>query len=502
MVRKIINTFRDKISRLTQGGSKDTEVVEKAAERLGAQEGGPVRPTPSKTKHHKRRKRSPQRPKTRNTSLPEGEPILWDESQFQVPPQEGQSRFHDLDLPNEIMHAIADTGFRYCTPIQAEILKSTISGSDASGRAQTGTGKTAAFLITILSHLLRKVSPAGSRHGTPRALILAPTRELVLQIVEDAKILAKYCPVTIVAVLGGVDYVKQQKQLTGQKVDIVVATPGRLLDFQRQRYLHLDKVEILVIDEADRMLDMGFIPDVRRIVYSTPNKDKRQTLFFSATLTPEVTNLAAQWTKSPVIVEIEPEQVVTETVNQLVYLVTGKKKFALLYNIITKQDLKRVIVFCNRRDETRYLASKLKQYSINCEILSGDVPQNKRLKRLENFRTGKIRVLVATDVAGRGIHIERISHVINYTLPYEPEDYVHRIGRTGRAGSSGTSVSFADENDSFYLPDIEEFIGEKLHCTQPEDDWLTLPAPSMKRPPRSHQYKTRTTKHARPRSRT
>lgn len=434
----------------------------------------------------------PRRPRRRKKNRPSdlqpiGDPILWDDSQFQVSPEEGKTRFHDLDLPNEIMHAIADIEFRYCTPIQADVLRKTLTGRDALGRAQTGTGKTAAFLVTILTNLLRKESQGKRRHGTPRALILAPTRELVLQIVEDAKLLAKYCPLTIVGVLGGIDYEKQQRQLTGQTVDIVVATPGRLLDFQRQKYVHLDKVEILVIDEADRMLDMGFIPDVRRIVYSTPQKEKRQTLLFSATLTGEVTNLSAQWTIEPIVVEIEPEQVVTETVKQLVYLITNKEKFALLYNIICRQNLERVIVFCNRRDETRSLTEKLKRYGISCALLSGEVPQNKRVRTLENFKSGKIKVLVATDVAGRGIHIEGVSHVVNYTLPHEAENYVHRIGRTGRAGVTGTSVSFADENDSFYLPEIEEFIGDKLHCLPPEEDWLKLPSP----PPESRSSKPR-----------
>ncbi len=280
------------------------------------------------------------------------------------------------------------------------------------------------------------------------------------------------------AILGGMDYQKQQRQVTEQNVDIIVATPGRLLDFKRQQYVHLDQVEVLVIDEADRMLDMGFIPDVRQIVHSTPNKDKRQTLLFSATLTPQVISLASQWTRDPVTVDIEPEQVVTETVDQLVYLVTSREKFPLLYNIITRQNLERVMIFCNRKDETRFLAEKLGRYDIQCAILSGDIPQQTRTRTLENFRAGKIRVLVATDVAGRGIHVDGVSHVVNYTLPIDPEDYVHRIGRTGRAGATGTSVSFADESDSFQLPDIEEFIGNKLACIHPDPAWLEVPPPS------------------------
>jgi len=219
------------------------------------------------------------------------------------------------------------------------------------------------------------------------------------------------------------------------------------------------------------MLDMGFIPDVRRIIYSTPAKTKRQTLLFSATLTGEVARYASQWTHNSVTVEIEPEQVAVDTVDQIVYNVTTAEKFALLYNIIDRENLERVLVFCNRRDEVRRLAEKLTRCGINCSELSGEVSQ----KRLDEFKSGKIRVLVATDVAGRGLHIEGMDHVINFTLPRDPEDYVHRIGRTGRAGAAGTSVSFADEQDAFYLPPIEAFIGRGLSCIEPEEDWLKLP---------------------------
>jgi ATP-dependent RNA helicase RhlB len=348
-----------------------------------------------------------------------------------------------------VLHAVADAGFQYCTPIQAEIMPATLKGRDAFGRAQTGTGKTAAFLITVLTRMLANPIKGKRPAGTPRVLIIAPTRELVLQIADEAQLLSTYCSFSIVSVFGGMDYEKQRRQLHGKPVDIViVATPGRLLDFKRRRDLDLKQVEMLILDEADRMLDMGFIPDVRQIVYSTPHKDKRQTLFFSATLTPDVTRLSASWTRDPVSVEIEPEQVAVDTVDQVVYIVTTDEKFALTYNIITRKNLKRVLVFCNRRDETRRLAETLDRYRINCAVLSGEVPQKKRIRTLEEFKAGKIRVLVATDVAGRGIHIEDMDYVVNFTLPHDPEDYVHRIGRTGRAGSAGTSISFACEEDS------------------------------------------------------
>jgi ATP-dependent RNA helicase RhlB len=237
------------------------------------------------------------------------------------------------------------------------------------------------------------------------------------------------------------------------------------------------------------MLDMGFVPDVRKIIYSTPAKEKRQTLLFSATLTAEITRLASQWTRDPVTVEIEPEQVAVKTVEQIVYIVTASEKFALLFNIIDRQNLQRVLVFCNRRDEVRRLAEMLTRSGVNCSVLSGEVPQKKRIRRLEDFKNGKIRVLVATDVAGRGIHIEGMDHVINFTLPNDPEDYVHRIGRTGRAGAIGTSISFADEKDAFYIPAIEEFTARKLSCITPIEDWLTLPKPVLKRKRRRSRRK-------------
>lgn len=407
----------------------------------------------------------------------------WHIDEFDVPLSDGKLRFHDLDLPLEIMHAVYDLGFKYCTPIQAEIMPSTLSGKDASGRAQTGTGKTAAFLLSIFTTLLRNPLPENKnrRPGTPRSLILAPTRELVMQIVKEAENLSKYTPLKIVAVFGGIDFEKQRRALKGRHVDMMVATPGRLLDFHRRHDVHLSQVEIMVIDEADRMLDMGFIPDVRKIIYSTPPKTKRQTLLFSATLTEEVTRLSMQWTRDPVQVEIEPEQVAVDSVNQLVYIVTTDEKMALLYNIITRQNLERVIVFCNRRDETRRLTELLRRYDVNCALISGEILQKKRMKTLEDFRSGRIRVMVATDVAGRGLHIEGVSHVINYTLPHDPEDYVHRIGRTGRAGATGTSISFACEEDSFHLPDIETFLGHELRCTHPDEAWLTLPPKPKKK---------------------
>jgi ATP-dependent RNA helicase RhlB len=391
-------------------------------------------------------------------------------------------RFEEFNLPEPLMRAIDDLGFTHCTPIQGDILPAALAGKDASGRAQTGTGKTAAFLIAVISRLWSRAADEKRKKGTPRVLILAPTRELVMQISDEARQLGKYSDLKILSVFGGMDYVKQQNQLRNEVIDIVVATPGRLLDFQRRGDIFLGRIETVIIDEADRMLDMGFIPDVRKIIHSTPPKDRRQTLLFSATLTGEVMRLCAQWTRDPVTVEIEPEQVAVETVDQVVYIVTLEEKFGLLYNMIEKQDLQQVLIFCNRKDEVRRLTETLSRYGINSQMISGDVDQKKRMSRLAAFKAGKVRVLVATDVAGRGIHIEGMKHVVNFTLPHDPEDYVHRIGRTGRAGSLGTAVSFADEEEAFYLPAIEDYLGRKLPCIEPPEEWLVMPeAPPRKK---------------------
>ncbi len=428
-----------------------------------------------------RHTRASKPPRVAPVSLPEppAQKLPWDPAEFNVPAEAGQVRFHDLDLPSEVMQAVYDLGFQYCTPIQAGILQQTLAGADATGRAQTGTGKTAAFLITILTHFLRTAPPHPRKNGTPRALILAPTRELVLQIDKDAHGLAKHTPFISMAVFGGMEYRKQQRLLNESPIDIVAATPGRLLDFKRNRNIDLSKVEILVIDEADRMLDMGFIPDVRRIIESTPMKGKRQTMFFSATLTPEVTRLAAAWTRDAVQIDVTPPQDITlASIDQVVYIITDEDKFMLLYNMITILKLERVMVFANRRDETQFLKDRLATRGITCGLLSGDVSQEQRVKTLEGFRNGKFKVLVATDVAARGLHIEGVSHVVNYSLPMDPQDYVHRIGRTGRAGATGTSVSFATETEAYEIPAIEEFIGRDLKAVHP-DPTLLAPLPPL-----------------------
>ena len=303
-------------------------------------------------------------------------------------------------------------------------------------------------------------------------MIMAPTRELAIQIADDATRLLKHTDLNVHCLVGGMDYGKQLQKMQKSHCDILVGTPGRLLDFANNRDLYLDQVEVLVIDEADRMLDMGFIPQVRRLVRLTPKREERQTLLFSATFTPEVLRLSETWTDSPVTVEIGAERVATDTVDQRIYITTASEKFALLNNILVNDDVDSVMVFANRRDICRNLHEKLKKKGFKVGLLSGDVPQNRRMKALESFKSGALKVMVATDVAGRGIHVDGVSHVINYTLPEEPEDYVHRIGRTGRAGKTGTSISFACEDDAFLLEPIEKLLDMKLACIMPEEHLL------------------------------
>ncbi len=421
----------------------------------------------------------------------QGRKRKWSLSSFQVTPEAGKKRFHDYDLPLSLMRAVSDLGFSYCTPIQAKALPDALAGKDLVGRASTGTGKSAVFLIALLARLLSEHGPV--RPGTPRALIIAPTRELVMQLAKDGRQLAKYTPLRIVAVYGGTDYQAQIKQLERGRCDIVVATPGRLLDFVGKRVVRLHQVRTMIIDEADRMLDMGFIPDVRRIIGQTPKKQNRQTMLFSATITSDVKRLAEQWCVNPISLETEREQMTVDTVEQIVYMTTTSEKYNVLYNTIISGKHERIIVFTNMKSEAKRLYDRLRGNDIPCALLTGDVPQQKRMARLESFRAGRVEVMIATDVAGRGIHIDGISHVFNYTLPYEPEDYVHRIGRTGRAGNSGISISFADEEGAFYLPEIEEFIGRSLPCVQPEDTLLTEPPPGRpsRRPTRRGGRKRR-----------
>ncbi|THB73506.1 MAG: DEAD/DEAH box helicase, partial [Desulfobulbaceae bacterium] len=401
--------------------------------------------------------------------------------EFDVPPVPGRSRFHDFDIDLRVMRGIYEQKFQYCTPIQTEALPKALSGMDLIGRAQTGTGKTAVFLISLLCRILAE--PLPPIPGQPRALIIVPTRELAIQIAKEGRKLGAFTPVSIFSVYGGQGYQKQAEVIGTKPVEIVVATPGRLLDFMRRDLLTLQRCRWLVIDEADRMLDMGFIPDVRKIIDRLPEKKERQTMLFSATISDDVRRLSGQWSVNPILVESGEERIDVAHIDQYVYLATGSEKFTILYNLITQRKAERILVFVNTKSEASSLAKRLNTYGCNCNLLTGDVSQHKRLARLEAFRSGKNSILVATDVAGRGIHVSGINYVVNYTLPFEPEDYVHRIGRTGRAGEQGVAISFACETGAFYLPAIEEYLNRQIPCVPPDDQLLIpLPAPPKAAP--------------------
>ena len=402
----------------------------------------------------------------------------WSLESFVVEPMEGKKRFHDFDLPGEVMHGIADLGFKYCTEIQALSLEQALAGKNIAGKAQTGSGKTAAFLVAVLTRYLRSPENRAKEGGAPRALVIAPTRELVIQICKDADAIGKYTGLRSLAVYGGMDYDRQRQEVLSAPVDLLVATPGRLLDFTKSRVINLSHVDTLVIDEADRMLDMGFIPDVRRIMSYLPPKNKRTTMLYSATLNETVMRLAMNWMEEPYKAEVESETNATDTVKQVVYVIQAKDKFTVLFNHIALHPEARTIVFCNRKCTTEDVYESLKVRGVSVEMLSGDVNQNKRLKVLDAFRDGEVKIVVATDVAGRGIDVKGLEYVINFDFPYEAEDYVHRIGRTGRAGSTGIAISFADEFESCQIPAIEEYIKEELKCTViGPDDPLLKPIP-------------------------
>ncbi|MBE6374589.1 MAG: DEAD/DEAH box helicase [Lentisphaerae bacterium] len=403
----------------------------------------------------------------------------------EVPAEEGKTRFTDLPLAKEILAAVQTLGFKYCTPIQALCLPAALEGRDLAAKAQTGTGKTAAFLASCMTRLLQKPIPDDQRKaGACRVLVLSPTRELAIQIHNDALGLGQYTSLNNLVIFGGMDH-KEQRDSLSDPVDILVGTPGRILDYLQSGHLDLSRVETLVIDEADRMLDMGFIPDVRRIVGRLPKAGVRQTMLFSATLEPEILRLVDKWLVDPVSFETEPEHVVTDLIDQHFYAVMREEKLAFLLWLIRNEPFERMIIFGNWKERNSDLVDKLYEYGVDAGLLSGDIPQNKRLQILDRFKKGELKVVVATDVAARGIHIPGISHVVNYDLPDHPEDYVHRIGRTGRAGAKGKSISFVCEYGAYVMPQIEEYAQMKIKTVLPEEDQLVLPEkvnPSRRKP--------------------
>lgn len=388
------------------------------------------------------------------------------------------TRFTDLKLHDALLKGIAETGFEYCTPIQAETLPIALAGKDIAGQAQTGTGKTAAFLLAAFNKLLNDPNKeAAGRH--PRAFILAPTRELAIQIYNDALQLGKYCGFKIAVAYGGTDYEKQRQQLESG-VDVLIGTPGRLIDYFKQRVYHLKNTQVMVVDEADRMFDLGFISDIRYLFRKMPHPEKRLNLLFSATLNFKVTELAYEHMNQPEKVVIESDNVTADKVIQTVYYTANSEKIPVLINLIKQHDANRSIIFANTKRSVERIWAYLEGNQIKSAILSGDVPQKKRQALLKSFQSGELPILVATDVAARGLHIDGVSHVFNFDLPQDPEDYVHRIGRTARAGASGDAISFACEDSAYSLPDIETYIGHKIPQQSVSPELLQAVKPPVK----------------------
>ena len=376
--------------------------------------------------------------------------------------------FNSLDLPAEVMQGIREAGFVTATPIQEAALPLALKGKDVAGQSQTGTGKTAAFLIAAFTRLLRNPSPP-SRESAPRVLVIAPTRELVVQIESDAHLLGQFTGLRTLAVYGGIDYNKQREALAAG-CDILVGTPGRLIDYLKQHIWSPRRVDVLVIDEADRMFDMGFIADLRFILRRLPPPDKRQSFLFSATLSFRVLELTWEFMNNPAQITIMPQQKTAERVEQTLYHVGREEKFSLLLGLLRREASERILIFSNTREEARRLEDRLTRNGWEARALTGDVDQKRRLRILNDFKEGLLPVLVATDVASRGLHIEAVTHVINWDLPQDAEDYVHRIGRTARAGAGGKAVGLVDESSALVLEAIEKFIGQKIPVEWADDD--------------------------------
>ncbi|HUG99359.1 MAG TPA: DEAD/DEAH box helicase [Gammaproteobacteria bacterium] len=372
-----------------------------------------------------------------------------------------QLRFAELNLPEPVMKGLADAGFERCTPIQAETLPIALEGDDVAGQAQTGTGKTAAFLVALFTHLGRQ-PPRPTRSLTdPRALILAPTRELAIQIHKDAELLGAHTGLVLGLAYGGTDYEKQRAHIQAG-VDVLIGTPGRLIDYFKQHIYGLQHIQVLILDEADRMFDLGFIKDIRYVMRRLPAPQERLNMVFSATLSHRVLELAYEHMNDPTLLRIEPEQVTAEKVRQCIYFPANNEKLPLLIGLLRQKDATRTMVFVNTKREADRVRDFLEANGLPAEVISGDVPQKKRQKVLSSFQAGELAILVTTDVGSRGLHIPGVSHVVNYDLPQDREDYVHRIGRTARAGESGDAISFGCETYVQTLPEIEDYIGMKI----------------------------------------
>lgn len=369
-------------------------------------------------------------------------------------------KFEELNIPEKVLEGTRIAGFNECTPVQAQTLPLALQGRDIAAQAQTGTGKTAAFLIAVFSRMLM-LPPPGRGGPSPRALIIAPTRELAIQIDAEAKLLGGPAGFKILPVFGGIDYMKQREEIASG-VDVLIGTPGRLIDYLKQRVYSLRKTQFLVIDEADRLFDMGFISDLRFLLRRMSPYDKRQSMLFSATLSNRVLELCYEHMNLPERFSVTPEKLTVEQIQQELYHVGILEKVGVLLGILRREPNGRYLIFCNTKAAAERLDLLLNANGYATAAITGDLDQRKRLKVLSGFRDGTLAILVATDVASRGLHIDGVTHVINYDLPQDSEDYVHRIGRTARAGAEGKAISLACEEYVHSLPDIEDYIRQKI----------------------------------------
>ncbi|WP_394752979.1 DEAD/DEAH box helicase [Crenothrix sp.] len=425
-----------------------------------------------------------------------------------------QTRFSNLELSDSILRSLNEAHFNHCTPIQDKALPLLLRGKDIAGQAQTGTGKTATFLLATFQHLINEIEYEEEDHihyddededfiekpvaaaklaqpspvKYPRAIILAPTRELAIQIHKDALLLSKHLDLKFALIYGGTDY---QKQLDAVKsnIDIIIGTPGRIIDFYKQNAFTLNNVQVTVLDEADRMFDLGFIKDIRFLLRRMPAPDQRLNMLFSATLSYKVTELAYEHMNNPVLVRIESEDVTSKAIQQSAFCPSNQQKLPLLVGILRQYQPLRSIIFVNTKRCAEQLDDYLNANGYKTAALSGDVPQDKRQRLLNDFQENKITLLIATDVAARGLHIADVSHVFNYDLPQDVEDYVHRIGRTARFGASGEAISFICEEYAYSMPDIEDYIGQKIPVKPITADLLAeliIPEkrPAKPRPPK------------------
>jgi ATP-dependent RNA helicase RhlB len=427
-------------------------------------------------------------------------------------------RFSNLELSDSILRSLKDANFNHCTPIQRKALPLLLRGKDIAGQAQTGTGKTATFLLATFQYLINdaeiddsediadaideekpapKTAAKSKKVKNPRAIILAPTRELAIQIHKDALQLGKHLHFKMALIYGGTDYQKQLDSLKSN-VDIIIGTPGRIIDFYKQNAFTLDNVKVTVMDEADRMFDLGFIKDIRYLLRRMPPPEQRLNMLFSATLSYKVTELAYEHMNNPVLIRIETEEVTSKAIQQSAFCPSNEQKVPLLLGILNQHKPQRSIVFVNTKRCAEQLEDMLNANGYKTAALSGDVPQDKRQRLLNDFQENNINLLIATDVAARGLHIADVSHVFNYDLPQDVEDYVHRIGRTARFGASGVAISFICEEYAYSMPDIEEYIEQKIPILPITDDLLAEVVEPEKKPrmhKTAHPGKKRTDQH-------